>query len=310
MDQFADLVVATVKAATTPLLARIAVLEQKAAVIPRDGINGKDGEPGRDADMTAVMEVKAELAEMRLDLSAKSLESEPTPVDVPALVAAVVAALPPAEKGEPGTPGRSVEPAEVKAMVAEAVAAIPKPQDGNSVTLEDVQPMVLEAVTKAVDGLPRAKDGVSVIDALVDRDGQLVQTFSDGRTKAVGTVVGRDVDMSFVVQRIAEEVAKIPVPTNGKDGVGFDDFDFEYDDDGRLLLRLSKGDQVKRGVVPSWIDRGVWREDLTYRKGDGATFGGSFFIAQRDDPGKPEIGDGWRLAVKRGRDGRNAKDKL
>ena len=42
-----------------------------------------------------------------------------------------------------------------------------------------------------------------------------------------------------------------------------------------------------------------------YAKGDGVTFGGSLFIAQTDAPaGKPEETPDWRLAVKRGREGK------
>jgi hypothetical protein len=38
------------------------------------------------------------------------------------------------------------------------------------------------------------------------------------------------------------------------------------------------------------------------------SFGGSAFIAQRDTTDKPESSDAWRLAVKRGRDGKPGKD--
>lgn len=53
-------------------------------------------------------------------------------------------------------------------------------------------------------------------------------------------------------------------------------------------------------------DEGVWRDDTTYHKNGGRTFDGSFWIAQRaTQPGeKPGASDGFRLAVKRGRDGR------
>ena len=59
--------------------------------------------------------------------------------------------------------------------------------------------------------------------------------------------------------------------------------------------------------MPAVIDRGVYRDTEAYAKGDGVTWGGSYFIAQKQAPeGKPGESDSWRLAVKRGRDGKDA----
>jgi integrin beta 3 len=61
--------------------------------------------------------------------------------------------------------------------------------------------------------------------------------------------------------------------------------------------------------VPTVIDRGVYRADESYQRGDGVTWAGSFWIAQKDTSAKPDAPDGgWRLAVKRGRDGKDGKD--
>lgn len=70
--------------------------------------------------------------------------------------------------------------------------------------------------------------------------------------------------------------------------------------DGKESVRVTKS------AVPE--DRGVWREG-EYEKGDSVTFGGSVFIAQRDTNDRPETSDSWRLAVKRGRDGRDGGQK-
>ena len=43
--------------------------------------------------------------------------------------------------------------------------------------------------------------------------------------------------------------------------------------------------------------------------GDGTTWGGSFWIAQGETGEKPDTGKGWRLAVKKGRDGRDGTMK-
>lgn len=105
--------------------------------------------------------------------------------------------------------------------------------------------------------------------------------------------------------------------SNGKDGVDaldLDDFEVEAKDGGReFVFRLRRGDRViERGVVTAMpLDRGVFRPGESYRKGDTVTWGGSAWVAQRDTDAKPETDDSWRLAVKRGRDGRdgtNGKD--
>jgi hypothetical protein len=53
--------------------------------------------------------------------------------------------------------------------------------------------------------------------------------------------------------------------------------------------------------------RGVFSTTESYQKHNSVTHSGGVWIATRDDPGVPGIdGNGWRLAVKRGKDGRGA----
>jgi hypothetical protein len=53
--------------------------------------------------------------------------------------------------------------------------------------------------------------------------------------------------------------------------------------------------------------RGVFSTTETYARHNSVTHHGSIFVAERDAPGMPGVdGTGWRLAVKKGRDGRNA----
>jgi hypothetical protein len=56
------------------------------------------------------------------------------------------------------------------------------------------------------------------------------------------------------------------------------------------------------------LDRGVFRPGMRAEKGDGVTFGGQYFIAQRDTEAKPGESPDWRLSVKRGRDGKDARE--
>lgn len=85
-----------------------------------------------------------------------------------------------------------------------------------------------------------------------------------------------------------------------------------------LSISLSGGEKVeKEFVLPVVLDRGVYRPEQKYSKGDGVTFAGSFWIAQVDEPtekpgipapGTPAGATGeWRLAVKKGRDGKDSE---
>ncbi len=84
----------------------------------------------------------------------------------------------------------------------------------------------------------------------------------------------------------------------GRDGLGFDDFDVRVDDTG-CYLRLEKGDRVKEKRLPIVFDRGVWKNAVTYSKGDAVTWNSSLWIAQSDTTEKPGSGaTAWRLSVK------------
>lgn len=200
-----------------------------------------------------------------------------------------------------GDPGQSVTPEDVAPMVAaevaKAVAAIPAPKDGESVeiAIEDITDAVLRApgaieaaVSKHLEANPPApgKDGVGLAGAVIDRDGALVVTLTSGETKNLGPVVGRD----------------------GKDGADFTDFDIDYDGDRTITIKGRGGEITRRVPVP--LDRGYWREGMACEKGDIVTEGGSAWIARRDTKAKPalEHKDDWRLFARKGRDGRDGRN--
>lgn len=140
------------------------------------------------------------------------------------------------------------------------------------------------------------KDGVGLAGALIDRDGNLTLTMTDGSVKSLGQVMGRD-------------------GVDGKDGaagaagLGFDDLDVEHDGGRTFTLRMRRGEQVKEFAftVPVVLDRGVFKDGTEYASGDGVTWGGSYWIAQAATTDKPGLSDAWRLAVKKGRDGKDAE---
>lgn len=137
---------------------------------------------------------------------------------------------------------------------------------------------------------------------------------------------GKDADPVLIERMVGEIVAKIPpapagrdgqpgIPgrdgkdgLNGKDGLGAEDIHEEFEDDGRILVRryIRDGEVVKefRHKTTTMIDRGVWRAG-PFLKGDSVSYRGSLFIAQEDTSDEPETSKAWRLAVKRGRDGKD-----
>jgi integrin beta 3 len=208
------------------------------------------------------------------------------------------------EKGEPGEPGTAaeVDMDAVRALVdeaarsvvaerlPEAIAALPPPQRG-----EKGDPG--EKGEKGEPGHPGrdGADGVGLANSLIDRDGNLVVTMTNGDAKALGLVVGRD----------------------GKDGergpAGFSLEMFGAEQIDERIIRFTLGTEGEEAVcefkLPVMIYRDIWNAERTYDEGDAVTWGGSLWVAQKDTPeGKPDAPDsGWKLCVKRGRDGKDAK---
>ena len=58
---------------------------------------------------------------------------------------------------------------------------------------------------------------------------------------------------------------------------------------------------------PEFVDKGVFREGNAYSAGHGVTHDGSYWLAQRATMARPGSNADWRLAVKRGRDGKDSR---
>jgi len=240
------------------------------------------------------------------------LEARPAQVDLAVIERAVadeVAKLPPARDGQ--DVDRDQLATDITSAVERAVAAMPAARDGTSVTVADLAPVVDEAVQRAVGKLPAAKDGIGLAGALIDRHGALIVTLTDGSTRDLGAVVGKDADTSALMRAVDEKVAAIPAAANGIDGFGFDDLTVEQSGERSFVLRFTQGDRSKEFSfdVPVVIDRGVYKDGVTYAAGDGVTWAGSYWIAQKETASKPDSGDGFRLAVKRGRDGKDLTNR-
>lgn len=96
---------------------------------------------------------------------------------------------------------------------------------------------------------------------------------------------------------------------DGIDGLGFDDLDVVHDGERTVTFTFTKGEIVKAFPVVFNVPlfRGVF-EEKDYAQGDMVQFGGNLYYAQRATSQKPsEHGEGakdWKLAVRRGRDGK------
>jgi collagen type III alpha len=259
-EKLADVVVAAVRAATAPLLARCAALEHqigaleaRAAVPGPPGPQGERGEAGPKGD---------------------------DGVGVPG------------PSGRDGVDGKDAPTVDVDALALRASALIPTPKDGrdgvdgkDGLNGKDAPAVDLDDVVRRAAALvPAGKDGAD------GRDGQPGVPGAPGRDGATGERGEKGLD--------------------GKDGAVGRDGTLEgaslkqIDDRTWQIVRADGSALSGVFALPLVLDRGVYQPTKRYEKGDGVTFGGSFWIAQGDTSEKP--GDGataWRLAVKRGRDG-------
>ncbi len=196
----------------------------------------------------------------------------------------------------------------IKDAVDEMFKGYPVPKDGEpgkSITLEDVKPFIEEVMVKLVAAIPPAKDGVGTSGAVIDRDGNLVLTLTNGKTISLGRIVGKDVDMAEVDRIISEKVAAIPKP---KDGFGFDDLSLDFDGLRTVTFKFVKegsDDKIFPITFPTAIYRDVFVQGRKYELGDMVTWGGSIWHCNKSDTkSKPGDNSDWTLAAKRGRDGK------
>lgn len=156
---------------------------------------------------------------------------------------------------------------------------------------------LVAAIPKAVDGKP----GVGMAGAVIDREGRLIISLSDGTMHSLGQVVGKD----GTPGRDGKDGAQ------GADGFNLEDFSIEWIDDRTMRTTFKHGELIKidEHVFPVVLDCGHFSEGRKYRRGDSVTWGGSTWIALKDAPkGPPTECSEWRMAVRVGRNGVDGKD--
>lgn len=229
----------------------------------------------------AVEPLQAKIAQMEKDLEgmAAQLQSE--------IVAFNAEPIP----GPAGANGKDCDMEAVKAMIAEAVKAIPviNGKDGQDGKPGKDGP----AGRDGQDGAPGARgekgaDGAGLAGAMIDRDGNLVATLSNGEVKILGPVVGKD-------------------GKDGIDGIGLDSFEMEYIPEAHeISIKASAAGRVKELRYPAGGIRpgGYWRDGTRAKAAEAWIHDGSLWIATKDTSTKPEtVGSDWIIAARKGRDG-------
>lgn len=215
---------------------------------------------------------------------------------------------------------------DVEALAKSAAALVPAAESGTSVTLDDVRPLVDELVSKAVAALPAAEKGKDAdMEVLKSHVGELVKAIQPAAPLPVpsveeiaGTFERRFSDLTLSWERQARDTFekaadRMPKPKDGRDALTLEDFGITLADDGRTVtVKMQAGETVieKSVKIAAVIDRETFKHDGTYEKGDGVSYGGSFWIAKCDAPkGVPGSGEtDWRCAVKKGRDGKDLRE--
>jgi len=121
-------------------------------------------------------------------------------------------------------------------------------------------------------------------DGIDGRDGERGQKGEPGRNAADLTLLQQYID-----ERVERTLKAASITTS----------------DGGRTLRWAMGETVHETKTAVVLDAGVWKEGAAYVAGDAVSHGGSLFIAQGDTSERPGKSDHWRLAVKRGNDGRD-----
>lgn len=142
----------------------------------------------------------------------------------------------------------------------------------------------------------KGADGLGLAGAMIDRDGALLVTLTNGEVKSLGKVVGKD-------------------GSDGKDGLSLEDFQLEYlPESHEINVKAVCNGRTKELRYPAGGIRpaGYWRENTKAVPGEAWVNGGSLWICMKATQAQPATNsDAWIIAARAGRDGeRGAAGKL
>lgn len=145
------------------------------------------------------------------------------------------------------------------------------------------------------------------------RDGRDAKDGTDGRDAAsIDILPDFDPEKSYPVGTFASHDGGL-FRHNGARWVclvdGFKGLELEIVSDRTIevrIMRTSGITDVKKFELPALIYRGIWDKDKAYSAGDSVTQNGSMWVCLRDTSSRPGTDkDAWRLAVKRGLNGKS-----
>jgi len=318
--KLADEVIASVKGYVArsfdALSARVGALEEhwRSRPAPEKGEKGDPGPAGRngkDIDLDAVKD------HIRI-----LFENFPKPKD--------------GESGPKGDHGEDADEAAIaarlEAHLEKLVAALPKPkdgkdgekgqkgEDGKSIDVAEVHRLISDLVSKAMAAIPIPKDGKDGRDGRDGKDGAGKDGEPGRDALTLDILPGIDVNRSYergTYARHAGGLWRAIANTQAMRGWecivnGILSIKIEQGGEREFSVRATQSDgteSIAHFTMATPLDRGVYDSSASYAKGDGVTYAGSWWIAQVDKPtavpGNPATASEWRLAVKRGRDGKD-----
>ena len=209
---------------------------------------------------------------------------------------------------------------DIKLLIQTTVDAyineLPAPKAGKDFDLDAVLPVIEEKVAAAVATIPVPENGRDGRDGEAGKDAieiDILEQVDVARRYQRGTYAKYKggVIRSF---RITDPIDDGGIEKAGWTviWVGIDDVLFDQNDNCRSFgigAQLSNGNvSMRTFALPVVIYRGVFKEGMTYAKGDSVTWGGSTWIADRETKDKPDLVDtGWILTAKKGQPGKQGE---
>lgn len=184
--------------------------------------------------------------------------------------------------------------------MAEVIRAALAPLQAQVKALEE-KLAALPAAEKGEPGKPgengaKGDSGIGLAGAMIDRDGALQITLTNGEVKNLGRVEGKD-------------------GTNGtdgnpgKDGLSLESFDLEYiPESHEVCVKATCAGRAKEIRFPAGGIQhgGYWRADTKAQAGQTWTHGGQTYIAKRATAAEPASSSpDWEVFARRGKDGDN-----
>lgn len=155
---------------------------------------------------------------------------------------------------------------------------------------------ILSQIKQHLDAieLPKPEAPLGIAGTMIDREGSLLFTLSNGDIKNVGRVVGQD--------------GKNGEPgKNGEDGFSFENFEMQYvpeSNEVKLVATCRGVTKELRVPVASIQGKGYWRSGVTVKAGDAWSYDGSLWIAVRNTEDVPSASSkDWFMGARRGKDG-------